>query len=320
MVSLGNMQVSSVGIGAWSWGDALFWGYDEKMEGDAKLAYDAARDSGINFFDTAEVYGAPDWGLSEKLCGKFDASYSASGKPKGIIATKFAPLPFRFGREAVVKAVKDSNKRMGVECCDLYQLHWPGFFADSGFWDGLADCADKGLVKAVGVSNYSEKRLRNAHKALAERGVPLVSNQVQYSLLHRNIEGNGVKSACDDMGVKILSYSPLAQGILTGKYNKNNLPKGPREGIMKGRFDEVAPLLDALEEIGTSKGGKTKGQVSLNWLMCQGTVPIPGARTAKQAEENAGAMGWRLTDEEVKRLDDLSLPLNQFPGMPLANW
>lgn len=315
----GGLNFSPVGIGAWSWGDSLFWKYDAEMETDAQKAFDAAVDSGINFFDTAEVYGAPNWGLSEKLCGKFAKQYKGSSSDTPAIATKFAPVLPRMGRQAVVKALKESNERMGVDVCDLYQLHWPGFFLDSGFWDGLADACDQGLVKAVGVSNYSEKRLRNAHKALKARGIPLASNQIQYSLLHRTPEQNGVKKACDELDIKILAYSPLAQGALTGKYNSGNLPKGPRAAILKGRFEEVAPLLAAMREIGERHGNKTPSQVALNWLICKNTIPIPGARNAQQAIENAGAMGWRMAPEEVARLDQLSDNMNSFPGMPLAH-
>jgi len=317
----GGLEVSKVGIGAWSWGDSLFWGYDKNMEEDAYLAYKTTREAGINLIDTAEVYGGVgnDWGLSEKLCGKFDKRYQDEEKGEGaVIASKFAVIPPRFTRDAVVSAVKKSNERLGVSCMDLYQLHWPGFIIDAALWDGLADAADMGLVKSVGVSNYSAKRLREAHKALAARGVPLATNQVQYSLLHRNIERNGVKEACEDLGVNILAYSPLAQGLLTGRYSSTNLPKGPRANIMKGRFSELDPLLVGLKEVGEAHGEKSRSQVALNWLIAKGTIPIPGARNAAQAGENAGAMGWELSGEEVEKLDALSLKLEPFPGMPLA--
>jgi aryl-alcohol dehydrogenase-like predicted oxidoreductase len=169
-----------------------------------------------------QVYGAAadpsSWGYSEVLCGRFAREYKGSSPNEVLVATKFAPLPHRFldGRKAVSKALRGSLERLGTDSADLYQLHWPGFFADADFWDGLADAYDSGLVRAVGVSNYSEKRLREVHKALAARGVPLATNQVQYSLLHRTPE-KGVLQACDELGVKILAYSPLAQGCLTGR-------------------------------------------------------------------------------------------------------
>jgi len=317
----GGLKVSPLGIGAWSWGDRVFWGYDDSQEGAAQEAFNAAVKSGINLFDTAEVYGiGTAWGHSESLCGKFAREYPDKDQ-EILVATKFAPIPNRFfePRKAVGQALRDSLERLGTDRCDLYQLHWPGFFVDAGFWDGLADAYDAGLVRSVGVSNYSEKRLRSVHKALAERGVPLACNQVQYSLLHRTPEENGVKAACDELGVKILAYSPLAQGALTGKYSASNLPSGPRANIFKDRVTEVEPLLAALKEIGEANGDKTAGQVALNWVMCKGAIPIPGARSEKQALDNAGAMGWRMSDEEVARLDDASRTFAKFPGMPLAD-
>jgi len=221
-------------------------------------------------------------------------------------------------REAVGKALRGSLERLGTDRCDLYQLHWPGFFADAAFWDGLADVYHAGLVRSVGVSNYSAKRLRSAHKALADRGVPLATNQIQYSLLLRTPEENGVKAACDELGVKILAYSPLAQGLLTGKYNENSLPEGPRANILKERVTEVEPLIAEMRLMGEANGGKSVAQVALNWCICKGSIPIPGARNAQQAEINAGAMGWRLSEEEVAKLDRLSAQYSKMPSMPLA--
>ena len=240
-----------------------------------------------------------------------------------IVATKFAPLPNRFldGRKAVARALRASLERLGTDRCDLYQLHWPGFFSDRQFWDGLADAYDAGLVRSVGVSNYSAKRLRAVHKLLKERDIPLATNQIQYSLLHRTPEMNGVKEACDELGVKILAYSPLAQGCLTGRYSSSNLPSGPRGRIFEQRMDKVDPLLSALKRIGEQEG-KTCSQVALNWLICKDVIPIPGARNEKQAEENCGALGWRLSVDNLEELDQVSKSFVdssvEFPGMPLA--
>lgn len=314
--------MSPMGVGAWSWGDSLFWGYDDSQEAAAQEAFNTAVDLGVNLFDTAEVYGAGadanSWGYSEVLCGRFARQYQGGSQEEVLVATKFAPLPHRFfdGRKSVSKALRASLQRLGTDRCDLYQLHWPGFFADAAFWDGLADSYEAGLVRAVGVSNYSEKRLRAVHEALSQRGVPLATNQVQYSLLHRTPE-QGVMQACGDLGVKILAYSPLAQGCLTGRYSASNLPSGPRAAIFKDRVKDIAPLLQALQTIGKAHGDKTPSQVSLNWLMCKGVIPIPGARTAAQAKENCGAMGWKISPQEEAELDKLSATFTQFPGMPL---
>uniref|UniRef100_A0A2P2L7Z6 Aldo/keto reductase family protein n=1 Tax=Rhizophora mucronata TaxID=61149 RepID=A0A2P2L7Z6_RHIMU len=121
-------------------------------------------------------------------------------------------LPWRLGRQSVLTALKDSLCRLGLSSVELYQLHWPGVWGNEGYIDGLGDAVEQGLVKAVGVSNYSEGRLRDAYERLKKRGVPLASNQVNYSLIYRAPEENGVKAACDELGITLIAYSPIAQG------------------------------------------------------------------------------------------------------------
>ena len=164
-----------------------------------------------------------------------------------------------------------------------------------------------GKVRAVGVSNYNVDQMRRAHAALAKRGVPLASNQVEYSLLQRAPEQTGLLAACRELGVTLIAYSPLARGLLTGKYRPDRPAQGLRRIMFsKGRIAAIQPLTDLLLEIGERHGDKTPGQVALNWVICKGAVPIPGAKSSKQAEENAGAIGWRLTEAEVAALDAAS--------------
>jgi aryl-alcohol dehydrogenase-like predicted oxidoreductase len=163
------------------------------------------------------------------------------------------------------------------------------------------------LVKAVGVSNYSVSQTEKAFDQLNKYGIPLASNQVKYNLLDRGPDRSGLVKLCKELGVTIIAYSPLEIGILTGKYGLNN----PSSDIHSWRYNrnylkKIEPLLDKLKEIGMNKSGKTPGQVSLNWIICKGIVPIPGAKNAAQAAENAGVMGWYLTPEEVDQLDRLS--------------
>lgn len=223
------------------------------------------------------------------------------------VATKFAALPWRFGRGSVLSALKKSLDRLGLASVELYQLHWPGIWGNEGYLDGLADAYEQGLVKAVGVSNYNEKRLRDAHARLKKRGVPLAANQVNYSLIYRTPELNGVKAACDELGITLIAYSPIAQGVLTGKYTPENPPTGPRANTYTPEFlTKLQPLMNRIKEIGASYG-KSPTQVSLNWLTCQGNVvPIPGAKNASQAKEFAGALGWSLTGDEVEELRTLA--------------
>ncbi|KAL3676109.1 hypothetical protein R1sor_026057 [Riccia sorocarpa] len=325
-----NVYVPRLGVGAWSWGDAYFWhegGWDDRKAKEAKGAFETAMDAGIPFFDTAEVYGKKVFGGgddSETLLGRFIKERQRA-KPQEntnvIIATKFAPLPWRFSRENVVSSLRDSLERLGVSQIDLYQLHWPGLWGNEGFIDGLADAVELGLVKAVGVSNYKESRLRAAYSQLKKRGVLLASNQVHYSLVYRNPEQNGVKRACEDLGVSIIAYSPLAQGVLTGKYSASNRPSGARGNTYDERFmTEIEPLLKRTKELGQQYGGKTQTQVSLNWLLAQGNViPIPGAKSAAQAKEFAGALGWSLSGSEVEELRDLAGRVKPVTGFP-AEW
>ncbi|XP_038987872.1 uncharacterized oxidoreductase At1g06690, chloroplastic [Phoenix dactylifera] len=318
-----DVKVSRLGIGAWSWGDTSYWndsGWDDRKMKAAKAAFDASIDGGITFFDTAEVYGAAFMGVvnSETLLGRFIKERQQKESVEVAVATKFAPLPWRFGRGSVLSALKSSLSRLGLSSVDLYQLHWPGIWGNEGYIDGLGDAVEQGLVKAVGVSNYSEKRLRDAYNQLKKRGIPLASNQVNYSLIYRNPERNGVKAACDELGITLIAYSPIAQGVLTGKYTPENPPTGPRGRIYTPEFlKELQPLLTRIKEIGQGYG-KSPTQVALNWLTCQGNVvPIPGAKNAEQAEEFVGALGWRLTDQEAEELRLLASKTREVVGFPV---
>ncbi|CAM9137303.1 unnamed protein product [Sphacelaria rigidula] len=299
-VSLGGVEVSPLGIGAWSWGDSVFWGYSEAMDKELQEVFNNCVVDGVNLFDTAEVYG---FGRSEYLCGKFRRDFKGAEKDGIVVASKFAPLPWRLNRGSVVDACKSSLDRMGLESMEIYQIHWPFGMVSSRYWDGLADCVEQGLVKAVGVSNYGPDALKAAHTALKARGVKLGSQQIQFSLTNRKPETSGMLRLCEELDVKVLAYSPLGQGLLTGKYSKDFVPSGPRRRLFKKQLPKVAPLVDKLKEIGTPRD-KTPAQVSLNWCITKGTIPIPGAKNIRQAAENCGALGWRLSPDEIAALDE----------------
>ncbi|KAF6147320.1 hypothetical protein GIB67_009803 [Kingdonia uniflora] len=320
-----DLKITKLGIGAWSWGDTSYWNnfeWDDRKLKSAKAAFDASLDSDITFFDTAEVYGSR-YSLgainSETLLGRFIKERKEKDPEEEIIiATKFAALPWRLGRKSVITALKDSLSRLGLSSVELYQIHWPGLWGNEGYIDGLGDAVEQGLVKAVGVSNYNEKRLRDAYKQLSKRGIPLASNQVNYSLIYRVPEENGVKATCDELGITLIAYSPIAQGALTGKYTPENPPTGPRGRIYTPEFfTQLQPLLNRIKDIGQNYN-KTPTQVALNWLVAQdNVVPIPGAKNAEQAKEFSGALGWRLTDQEIAELRSLASETKSVIGFPV---
>lgn len=294
-----NLRITPLGVGTWAWGDRLFWDYGRShTDADLQAAFEASLAAGICFFDTAEFYG---WGRSERLLGQF---IRAAGRPV-VVATKFSPYFWRLRGRSLIRALRGSLDRLGADQVDLYQIHWPLPPVSIATWmDAMADAVDAGLTRAVGVSNYNLSRMRRAHAALAQRGVALASNQVEYSLLHRAPERNGLLDACRGMDVTLIAYSPLAMGVLTGKYTPDNPPPGFR-GLRYGRelLVRVQPLIGLLRDIGQAHEGKAPAQVALNWVICKGAVPIAGAKNAHQAQLNAGALGWRLTADEVAALD-----------------
>lgn len=304
-----SIAVPPLCIGTWAWGDKLFWNYgsdyDEKQ---LKEAFHTALEAGTTFFDTAEIYGL---GLSEELLGQF----MRQSDKQAIIATKFGPLPWRFTAQSVSDALTESLKRLQVEQVALYQVHWPFSFlmSQETLMNALADEVQRGRIGAVGVSNYSAQQMQEAHQILARRGVPLAVNQVRYSLLTRQIESSGITTTAKQLGITLLAYSPLAQGRLTGKYrpDSSEKPTGARAfdpQFSKAGLEKIEPVVALLRQIGDLRD-RTPAQVALNWLIAQGNiVAISGAKTAQQVQQNAGALGWKLTDDEITRLEQVSRP------------
>jgi aryl-alcohol dehydrogenase-like predicted oxidoreductase len=298
-----DLQVVPLGIGTWAWGDRRVWRYGiTHTDADLQAAFEASLTAGINLFDTAEVYGG---GQSERLLGRF---IQMSNQPV-MVATKFMPFPWRLRKQNLSSALRDSLNRLGLKQVSLYQIHWPFPPVPIETWmNELADAVQAGLVRAVGVSNYNVEQTRRAHAALAKRGVPLASNQVQYSLLQRAPERSGLLQTCRELGITLIAYSPIGKGLLSGKYTPENPPVGAMRNLYYSRrhLDRIPPMIKVLREIGQAHGDKTPAQVALNWVMCKGALPIPGAKNARQAQENAGALGWRLTESEVAALDTAS--------------
>jgi aryl-alcohol dehydrogenase-like predicted oxidoreductase len=224
-----------------------------------------------------------------------------------LIASKF-PSGLRFQADDFPEQLDGSLSRLGRTAIDLYQHHFPARVSIPDLMNHMADAVEAGKVKAVGVSNYSAAQMRQAHAALEARGIPLAANQVEYSLLHRQPETNGVLEACQELGVTLIAYTPLAGGLLTGKYSVDNRPTGFYRRVLpryrRKALDAIQPVVGLLKEIG-DRYSKTPSQVALRWLIENPMVlPIPGAKNGEQAKSNAAALSFSLTDDEVDALSD----------------
>ena len=301
-----DLEVPRLGVGAMTWGSPS----GRSRWGPAKLAYggpagpgeearafEASLAGGVDLFDTAAMYSG---GASERRLGEL-----AEGR-RVVIATKFPP-GWRSRAEVLPAALDQSLARLRRNTIDLYQHHFPSRRVPIPALMGLmADAVEAGKVRAVGVSNYSAAQLRVAHAVLAERGIPLAANQVEYSLLRRAPEVNGVLDACRELGITLIAYQPLAQGVLTGKYRPGDRPKGIRRWGRYFRGDRLAkaqPVVALLRQIG-ERYSRSPGQVALRWLIEQeGVLPIPGAKNGRQAASNAEAVSFSLTAAEIEALD-----------------
>jgi aryl-alcohol dehydrogenase-like predicted oxidoreductase len=297
IVSLGasQLRVSLLGVGTNDWGS------NRQADPGLQPVFETALELGINFFDTAEIYGL---GGSERTLGQF----LPAGGQKVVITTKFFPMPWRLRKPSLEAALRESLRRLQVPRVDLYLIHFPiPPVAIETWMEALAEAVQAGLTQAVGVSNFNPEQMARAHAVLAKRGIPLACNQVEYSLLKRGPERNGLLSLCRALDVTLVAYRPVASGLLAGKYSLENPPQGWRKRLYNRQvLANLQPLLDLLGQLGNVNGGKTPTQVALNWLICKGALPIPGATKVEHVRENAGALGWRLADDEVAALDRAS--------------
>jgi aryl-alcohol dehydrogenase-like predicted oxidoreductase len=286
-----DLRISQLGMGTNA------WGFTRRADPAKQPTLEAALAGGINFIDTAEVYL---FGGSEKTLGLLLPEHRANV----VLASKFFPYPWRLTKSSLKIALKHSLQRLGAPQVDLYILHFPVPPVPLETWvEALAEAYQAGLTRTVGISNCNAQQTRRAQAVLAKYGIPLASNQVEYSLLNRSAERNGLLETCQELGVTLVAYRPLGYGLLTGKYRPEDLP-----AVLHGRLvrpadlQRVRPLVNLLCEMG-GRHGKTAAQVALNWIVCKGAVPIPGAKNPAQAAQNAGALGWRLEAGELEALD-----------------
>jgi len=264
-------------------------------------------DGGINWFDTAEAYG---WGTSEQI---LSSSLLSLGKRGGdvVIATKWWPA-LRTAR-SILKTIDTRRRRLGGFPIDLYQIHQPfGFSSVEKEMDAMARLAEGGKIRFVGVSNFNEKRMRRADACLRRSGLRLISNQVGYSLQNREIESNGILDAAKELGVSIIAYSPLSQGVLSGKFHARRPESGRVSGVRRylrnfsrAGLERTRPLINLLSVVAGAHG-VTPAQVALQWLVSrhgETVFAIPGATSPAQAAENAAALKFSLAPGELDSID-----------------
>lgn len=305
-----DIEVTPIGLGMMEFaggGGLMGFAFPNINQGTKNATIQAGLDGGVNWFDTAELYGA----------GTSEASLAKALKTAGIkdddvvVATKWWPM-FRTANN-IPKTIENRLRFLDGYSVSNYMVHQPfSFSSPEAEMDEMAKLVKAGKIRSVGVSNFNPDRMRRAHNQLQKHGLPLAVNQVRYSLLDRRIEQDGTLETAKELGVTIISYTPLESGLLTGKYHRDPelLAKKPpfwrmqlRRGMEKSRN-----LIPMLEDIG-NKYDASPAQVALNWIIySQGdvVVTIPGVTSPKQAKDNAGAMKFRLSDDEIVQLDEVS--------------
>ncbi|MBW4083378.1 aldo/keto reductase [Paenibacillus sp. S150] len=311
-----SLAVSPLGLGCWQFsrGKGIVGRYWSNLEdADILEIVRVSLEGGMNWVDTAEIYGG---GKSEKAVAYVLDQLKREGSPhaKPLIATKWWPL-FRTAG-SITSTIDERIRCLGGRDIDLYQIHQPFSLSSiASEMKAMAGLVKAGKIRNVGVSNYSAKQMKEAHRLLRQYDLNLVSNQVKYNLLDRRIDRNGTMEAAKELGISIIAYSPLQQGILTGRFHKDpsQIRVVSRFRRMQSGLDEKAlarskPLIGSLTVL-ADKYGVTPGQIALNWLIHfngETVVAIPGASKARHARENIGAMGFRLVNNELEQLNEAS--------------
>ncbi|TCK24898.1 aldo/keto reductase [Pseudonocardia endophytica] len=302
-------KYSVIGLGTWQFGSRE-WGYgDAYASGESAAIVRRARELGITVFDTAELYG---FGRSERILG--EALASSGGTDDVVVATKILPvLPLA---PVVQQRGIASAQRLGVRRIDLYQVHQPNpLVKDPTTMRGMRALHDVGLVDDVGVSNYSLERWQGAERAYGSR---VLSNQVQFSLVHQD-PLDGLVSWAQETGHVVLAWSPLAQGLLTGRYDASHRPSNALRQTavwLPENLDAAKPLLDLLREVATGHDA-TPAQIALAWVVTHaGVVAIPGASSVAQVESNAAAAEIRLAEDEHAALTAAARAYRPRTGVP----
>jgi aryl-alcohol dehydrogenase-like predicted oxidoreductase len=291
-------EISRIGLGTWQFGSRE-WGYGRDYAGqEAHAIVRRAVELGVTLFDTAEIYG---FGRSERILGAALGDSPGEGRDSVFLATKILPL-FPVAPVVEQRAVASAN-RLGVRRLDLYQVHQPNpLVRDGTIMRGMRALQRVGLVGEVGVSNYSLDRWRAAEQALGSR---VLSNQVRYNLIDRSAERDLLPFAAST-GHVVIAYSPLAQGLLSGRYDRDSRPANRLRAasplFLPENLDRAAGLIAALREVGDAHDA-TPAQIALAWVIRRpGVVAIPGASSVGQLESNVAAAGIDLAEDEYQAL------------------
>ncbi len=303
-----DLKLTAVGLGTWAMGGPWQFGWGPQDDDEAIAAILTALEDGINWIDTAPIYGC---GHSEELVGK--ALRQTSQKP--FIATKCGLL-WNDKREKISclksQSIREechaSLKRIGVEVIDLYQMHWPEPEEDvEQAWEEMARLAEEGKVRYTGVSNFNIEQIKRIRKI-----APIASLQPPYSMLHREVE-NGLLSYCAKNNIGVVAYSPMGRGLLTGKFSQQHLADLPFDDhrrkeadFQQPRFSATLQLVEHLRPI-AERNGKTPAQLAISWVLRRSevTAAIVGARRADQIEETAKAGDWKLAAEDIEQIEQL---------------
>jgi len=307
---LGNtdLKLTTVGLGTWAMGGPWQFGWGPQDNNEAIAAILAALDEGINWIDTAPVYGL---GHSEELVGK--ALKQISEKP--LIATKCGLLWNEkkekvscLKRKSIREECHASLKRLGVEVIDLYQMHWPEPERDvEEAWEEMAKLADEGKVRHLGVSNFNVEQIKRVRKTYK-----VASLQPPYSMLHREVEDE-VFGYCARNNIGVVAYSPMQRGLLTGKFSQERLAGLPLDDHRRRnpdfhdpQFTATLQLVDQLRPI-AERNGKTLAQLAISWVLRRPevTAAIVGARRPEQIAETAPASDWDLSKEDIEEIEQL---------------
>ena len=306
--SLGNsdLSITPIGFGAWAIGGSGWeFGWGEQDDKQSVAAIHRALELGINWIDTAAVYGM---GHSEKVVASALRTWRG---PRPYVFTKCG---LRWDEQGYVhrslnpasirQECEDSLRRLNVDVIDLYQIHWPTEELEEG-WSAMARLQKEGKVRWIGVSNFNVKEMRRA-QAIA----PITSLQPPYSLVHRQVE-QAILPFCRAEELGVIVYSPMASGLLTGAMTRERADALPMSDwrshdveFQEPRLSKNLALVERLREVG-ERHGRPPGQIAIAWTLQNPAVTgaIVGARNAKQVEGNVGASGLSLTDEEIAEIE-----------------